>query len=249
MDEAFQVSPSLEIVALHNPVPAERARLLLAQGDVQEAAHWVEERGLTEGDEPYYARELEYLLLVRTLLSRNLPDRALTLLEKLGAAAKAQKRIGSLIEIQVLQALGFQAAGKEDQAMKVLAQVLMQAEPEGYMRTFVDEGHRMAALLHRAASRGITPDYAARLLAAFPSVDQQFQPSPPPVTFSFDKPLSERELEVLLLLAIGATNREIAEELSIAPTTARKHVSNIIRKLGVHNRTQAVSRGRDLGLL
>jgi LuxR family maltose regulon positive regulatory protein len=249
MEEAYQVISNSEIVALHNPVPAERARLLLAQGDVQESAHWVEVRGLTEGDELHYARELEYLLLVRILLGRNLPDRALTLLESLEAAAKAQKRIGSLIEIQVLQALGFQAAGKEDHAMKVLAQALMQAEAEGYIRIFVDEGPRMAALLHRAASHGITPDYAARLLAAFPSVDQQFQPSPPAITFPFEKPLSERELEVLHLLAIGATNREIAEDLSIAPTTARKHVSNILRKLGVRNRTQAVSRGRDLGLL
>lgn len=249
MQEAYQVIPNPEIIALHNPVPAERAHLLLAQGDVQEAVHWAEGRGLTEGDEPYYARELEYLLLVRILLSRNLPDRALTLLENLGAAAEAQKRIGSLIEIQVLQVLGFQAAGKENQAMNVLAQALVQAEPEGYMRTFVDEGPRMAALLHRAASRGIASDYAAELLAAFPSVDQQFQPSSPAVTFSFDKPLSERELEVLNLLAIGATNQEIAEQLSIALTTARKHVSNILSKLRVHNRTQAVSRGRDLGLL
>jgi LuxR family maltose regulon positive regulatory protein len=249
MQEAYQVISNLEIIALHNQVPAERAHLLLAQGDVPEAIRWVEERGLTEGDEPYYAREIEHLLLVRTLLRRNLPDRALILLENLGVAAKAQKRLGSLIEIQVLQALGFQAAGKEDQAMKVLAQALMQAEPEGYIRTFVDEGPRMAALLHRAASRGITSDYAAELLAAFPSIDQQFQPSSPAATFSFDKPLSERELEVLQLLATGATNREIAEQLSIALTTARKHVSNIIRKLGVHNRTQAVSRGRDLGLL
>lgn len=209
----------------------------------------MEERGLTEDDKPYYAHEIEYLLLVRTLLSRNLPDRALSLLEKLETAAKAQKRKGSLIEIQVLQALGFQAAGKEDRAMKVLARALRQAEPEGYMRIFVDEGSRMAALLHRAASRGVTPDYVTRLLAAFPSVDQGIQPSPPVSTFSFNKPLSERELEVLHLLAVGATNQEIAGELSIALTTARKHVSNIIRKLGVHNRTQAVSRGRDFGLL
>jgi LuxR family maltose regulon positive regulatory protein len=249
MEEAYQVIPNPEIVALHNPVPAERARLLLAQGDEQEAAYWVEERGLTDGDQPYYARELEYLLLARILIGRNLPDRALTLLGRLEAAAKAQRRKGSLIEIQVLQALGFQAAGKENPSTKVLAQALMLAEPEGYMRTFVDEGPRMAALLHRAALRGITSTYAAELVAAFPAVDQQFQPSPPATTFSFEKPLSERELEVLHLLAIGATNQEIAEELSIALSTARKHVSNILGKLGVHNRTQAVSRGRDLGLI
>jgi len=249
MDEAYQVMPSLEIVALHNPVPAEQARLLLAQGDVKEAARWVEERGLAEEDQPGYAREREYLVLARYMLSQNMLDRALARLERLGAVAKAQARMGSLIEIQVLQALGFQAAGKADQAMTVVAQALMQAESEGYIRTFVDEGRPMAALLHRALSRGVTADYTTRILAAFPSVDQGIQPSPAPVASSFNEPLSERELEVLHLLASGASNQEIAEELSIALTTARKHVSNIIGKLGVNNRTQAVSRGRDFGLL
>ncbi|MEJ2557004.1 MAG: LuxR C-terminal-related transcriptional regulator [Anaerolineae bacterium] len=249
MDEAYQVIPNREIVALHNPVPAERARLLLAQRDVQEVVRWVEERGLDDEDEPGYARELEYLVLARYLLSRNTADRALALLERLGAAAKAQTRVGSLVQVQVLQALGFQATGEAGQAMKVLAQALMQAEPEGYMRTFVDEGRPMAALLHRALARGVTSDYTARLLAAFSSVDQGIQASPPPVPFPFNEPLSERELEVLRLLASGASNQEIADELSIALSTARKHVSNIIGKLGVHNRTQAVSRGRDLGWL
>ena len=201
------------------------------------------------GREPSYPRELEYLVLARTLLSRNMPDGALSRLERLRAAAQAQARTGSLIQVQVLQALGFQAAGKPDQAMKVLAQALLQAEPEGYIRTFVDEGRPMAALLHRALARGVTPDYTASLLAAFTSVDQEVQSFPPPVPFPFNEPLSQRELEVLHLLAGGASNQEIAEELSIALSTARKHVSNIIGKLGVHNRTQAVSRGRDLGLL
>jgi LuxR family maltose regulon positive regulatory protein len=249
MDEAYQVIPNREIVALHNPVPAERARLLLVQGDVQEVVRWVEERGLEDEGESGYARELDYLALARVLLSRNMADRALALLERLGAAAKAQTRVGSLVQVQVLQALGFQATGQADQAMQVLAQALMQAEPEGYMRTFVDEGRPMAALLHRALARGVTSDYTARLLAAFPSVDQGIQASPPPVPFPFNEPLSERELEVLRLLASGTSNQEIADELSIALSTARKHVSNILGKLGVHNRTQAVSRARDLGLL
>src|SRR6266508_3784837 len=248
MEEAYQVMPSREIVALHNPVPAERARLLLAQGEMKQAAHWVEERGL-EQDEGGYAREREELVPARYLLRQHMLDRALALLERLGAVAKAQVRMGSLIEIHLLQALGFQAAGKADQAMNVVAQALMQAESEGYICTFVDEGGPMAALLHRALSRGVTADYTARLLAAFPLVDQGIQQQSSSVTFPFNEPLSERELEVLRLLASGASNQEIAEELSIALTTARKHVSNIIGKLGVTNRTQAVSRGRDLGLL
>jgi ATP/maltotriose-dependent transcriptional regulator MalT len=133
--------------------------------------------------------------------------------------------------------------------MSALAQALMQAEPEGYIRIFVDEGPSMAALLHHARSRGVTPDYTSMLLAAVPSTDRGIEASPLTDRFPFDEPLSERELEVLHLLASGASNQEIARELSIALTTAKKHISNIIRKLGVSNRTQAVSRGRDLGLL
>lgn len=249
MEEATQVIPSLEIVSLHNPVPAERARLSLAQGDVKETARWAAERGLDAEDKPGYAGELEYLVLARYLLKQNQPARALTLLERLGALAKAQERLGSLVEIQALQALAFQAVGKTDQAMEALAHALMLAEPEGYMRTFVDEGRRMAALLHQALSRGVTAGYTTRLLAAFPPVDGGIKSALQPDTLPFNKSLSERELEVLHLLASGASNREIAEALTIALPTARKHVSNILGKLGVNNRTQAVSRGRDLGLL
>jgi LuxR family maltose regulon positive regulatory protein len=131
MDEAYQVMPNLEIVALHNLVPAERARLLLAQGDVKQAARWVEQRGLEQEDQGGYARELEYLVLARYLLSQNMPDRALVLLQRLGAAAKTQARMGSIIEIHLLQALGFQAAGRADQAIKVVAQALLQAVSRG----------------------------------------------------------------------------------------------------------------------
>jgi LuxR family maltose regulon positive regulatory protein len=249
MEEAYQAVPDREIVALHNPVPAERARLLLIQGEVQQVARWVTERGLEAEDEPGYPRELEYLVLARSLLRRNITGSALTLLERLAAAASAQARMGSLIQVQVLQALAWQAAGQASPAMEVLAQALMQAEPEGYVRTFVDEGRPMAALLQRALARSVAPGYTARLLSAFPALDREGQPSSIAEPFPLPEPLSPRELEVLRLLASGASNHEIAEELSIALTTARKHVSNIIGKLGVKNRTQAVSRGRDLGLL
>ena len=107
----------------------------------------------------------------------------------------------------------------------------------------------MAALLHEALARGVTADYAARLLPAFPMADQESALSAREQSLLLAKPLSERELEVLHLLARGASNQEIADELTITLSTARKHVSNIISKLGVKNRTQAVSRGRDLGLL
>jgi len=146
-----------------------------------------------------------------------------------------------VIETLVLQALALQAQGKDDQALTVLERALSFAEPEGYLRTFIDEGAPMAALLRTAASRGIALDYVSKLLAAFGKVAF---PSAPLV-----EPLSERELEVLRLLAAGLSNREIAAELFLAIGTVKKYTSNIYGKLNVHKRTQAVARARELGLL
>jgi len=249
MEEACGVISSPAIVSLHNPAPAERARLWLAQGYVKEAEQWVESIELAEKGEISYARELDYLVLARLLLKQNQPERALDLLERLEALARAQGRLESSLMIWLLQALGLEAAGKADQALKVLAMALAQAEPQGYVRTFVDEGRQVASLLHRVLARGLAAEYAGSLLAAFPSLDREGQASSSSSVHSVIEPLSQRELEVLNLLAGGASNQEIADQLLIAQTTAKKHVSNIIAKLGVKNRTQAVSRARDLGLL
>jgi LuxR family maltose regulon positive regulatory protein len=196
-----------------------------------------------------YARELEYLVLARLLLKQNQPEHALDLLEGLEALAMAQGRLESALKIWLLQSIGFAAAGKAEQGLKVLARALAQAGPQGYVHTFVDEGRQVASLLHHVLALGLASEYAAGLLAAFPSLDQERRALSSSSAPSFIEPLSQRELEVLELLAGGAFNREIAQQLSIAQTTAKKHVSNIIGKLGVKNRTQAVSRARDLGLL
>ena len=125
------------------------------------------------------------------------------------------------------------------------------AEPGGFLRTFVREGPPMARLLYEAVKRGIAPDYARRLLAAFP-VALAEQAAPPETRISnaaLVEPLSERELEVLQLIAEGLTNREIASRLYLALNTVKAHTRNIYGKLGVHNRTQAVARARALGIL
>jgi LuxR family maltose regulon positive regulatory protein len=209
MDEANQVMPSPEIVALHNPVPAERAKMLIIQGQIQEAARWVEARGLRWNDETSFTRELEYLVLARILLRKNMSDRALALLERLGAEAEEQGRIGSLIEVQILQALAFRATGKLSRALNALAQALGKAEPEGYMRIFIGEGREMAALLHEVLSRGVAKGYTARLLSAFSSTEPGIQPAFPAGPYSFKEPLSERELEVLQLLVSGASTKKL----------------------------------------
>ena len=257
--EGLQLSPV--VVGLLNPVPAQRARLALALGDVDAAARWVRARGLTAEDEPRYPRERGYLMLVRVLLAQQAPEQALGLLERLHAQAAAQGRTGGVIQVRTLQALGRHAIGDPRGALAPLADALALAAPEGYLRVFVDEGPPMAALLRElvdrrqersAAADAVPRDYLARLVDAF---ERAGLPVRLPVRHGgvvvtgLVEPLSARELEVLVLLAAGAPNRAIAEQLVVTLDTVKRHVSNLFGKLEVANRTQAVARARELGLL
>ncbi len=136
--------------------------------------------------------------------------------------------------------------------MAALELALTMAEPEGYVRTFVDEGAPMAALLRRAASRGVAPGYVSKLLDALDSEAQMRRGSTgpaSPVAQPLEESLSEREREVLRLIAAGLSNRDIAQDLVLATGTVKKHTNNIFTKLGVRSRTQAVAQARELGLL
>jgi LuxR family maltose regulon positive regulatory protein len=254
MDEAGRDAPSPDLAALLNPVPAQRARLALAQGDIAAAAHWTDQRGLDPDDEPSYAREPEYLVLARVLLAEQTPERALGLVERWLTLAVTQGRTGSIIELRALQALALAASGDERGALAALAEALALARPEGYLRVFVDEGAPMATLLGAgppgALASQVPLDYLRRLTDAFQqagvaSPRQGRRGAVPGLV----EPLSERELEVLGLLAVGRSNQQIADELVVALDTAKKHVSHILDKLGVANRTQAVARARQLELL
>jgi len=260
MDEAGRDAPSPDLAALLNPVPAQRARLALAQGDVTAAARWTNQRGLHPDDEPSYAREPEYLVLARVLLAQQAPQPALGLLGRLHDLAAAQGRVGSLIEIQGLQALALAASGDARGALAALAEALALAWPEGYVRVFVDEGAPMAALLVQLAApdqpeqvmvaEQVPLDYLRRLSDAFQQAGvASSRRGRHDAVPGLVEPLSERELEVLGLLAVGRSNQQIAEELVVALDTAKKHVSHILDKLGVANRTQAVARARELELL
>ncbi len=151
----------------------------------------------------------------------------------------------NLIKMLALQALALETQGNLDQALSALERALSLAEPEGYVRTFVDEGEPMARLLRRVLSRGIAPNYVARLLAAFGKEAKLTSPA----MESLIEPLSERELQVLRLIVAGLSNSEIAQELVIAVSTVKSHVNHIYGKLGVKSRTQAVARAQALGLL
>ena len=243
-------------------MPAERARLALANGDVDTAVRWARARGLAAEDEPSYPREREYLVLARVLLAQDRPDRALELLERLHAQAATQGRTGSVIQVRTLQSLARSAGGDQAGALAALAEALALAAPEGYLRVFVDEGPPMVALLRQllagrrqegpAAAGDLPRDHLARLVDAF---EQAGLPVRPPVrrggmvVAGLVEPLTERELEVLRLLATGASNRAVAKELVVTLDTVKRHVSHLFSKLEVANRTQAVARARELGLL
>lgn len=151
---------------------------------------------------------------------------------------------GQVIELLLLQALLSQAQGAAERSLDLLERALRLAEPEGYVRLFVDEGEPMAELLRLARLRRLFPDYAERLLAAFPPAQGQT-----PSSDLLPEPLSERELEVLRLAASGASNKEIAVALFIALPTVKKHMGHILVKLDTQNRVQAIARARELGLL
>jgi LuxR family maltose regulon positive regulatory protein len=259
MGEAEGVLPDPRLVELFNPAPVQAARLALAQGRTADAARWVRERKLGVEDEPSYPHEPTYLVLARLLLTEQEPKRALGLLERWLALAVTQGRTASIIELRALQALAYAACGDAPAALDALAEALALAWPEGYLRVFVDEGAPMATLLgtliaagaaRGALARHIPPDYLRRLTDAFQRAGvASSMPGRRGAVPGLVEPLSERELEVLALLAAGRSNQQIAEELVVALDTVKKHVSHLLDKLGAANRTQAVARARELELL
>ena len=241
-------------------VCAFRSRWWLEQGNIASASHCALESRWRAREGADFVHEFVEIAAARVLVAQALSlgatqsdeaSRALRSLAGLLQAAEAATRVGSMIKILALQALAFQAQSDMDQAMSALKRALSLAEPEGYVRTFVDEGKPMARLLYKALTRGIAPEYARRLLAAFPAAEpEQADLSETLASNSgLVEPLSERELEVLHLLAEGLTNPEIASRLYLSLNTVKVHTRNIYGKLGAHSRTQAVARARALGVL
>ena len=232
------------------PVAALKTRVWVAQGRLGEALDWVREQGLSTHDDLSYGREFEHITLARVLLARSKRERAdrslreaLGLLERLLHAAEAGERTGSVIEILVLQALAHQMQGNIPAALARLERALTLAEPEGYVRMFVDEGLPMAALLEKAAKQGIAPNYVRHLLSAFGTAEDR-----PPVNQVLIEPLSQRELDVLRLLGTDLSGPDMARELMVSLNTLRTHTKHIYDKLGVNTRRAAVHRAEELDL-
>jgi LuxR family maltose regulon positive regulatory protein len=234
-----------------HPVAARKARVWMRQGRLAEALEWAREAGLSSGDDLSYLREFEHITLARALIARYKSDlqdgaihEAMSLLERLLKAAEGGGRMGSVIEILVLQALAYEAQSNDALALAPLSRALVLAEPEGYVRIFVDEGTSVAVLLEKAAKHGIAPNYVRHLLTALGKAEDRT-----PGNQVMIEPLSERERDVLRLLATNLTGPEIARELMVSPSTMRTHTSHIYGKLGVNSRRAAVRRAEELALL
>jgi LuxR family maltose regulon positive regulatory protein len=238
-------------------VGAWQARLSLAQGDVEPAVRWAREYGKSE-DYQRHERNFERITIARVLLAQGKTDETLSFLERLLGAAESEGRVGQAIEILVLRARALEARGDTEEATDSLEKALTLAEPGGWVRLFVDEGPPVAALLPKVLRRrrevGPHEDapgrYAGELLRHFATEmarstgGRVLGPSVPGL-----EQLSERELEVLRLLAAGRSNAEIAGSLYLAVGTVKVHVHHIYGKLLVRNRTEAVARAGELGLL
>lgn len=220
-------------------IAALQALASLREGDLEAATHLVETHELLMSG-------------ARVHLARGEPSRALALLERFRQQVEAKGWADELLRVLVLQAVARDARGEHEEAQRLLSDALAQAESEGCIRIFVDEGPPMAKLLSEANAAGIKPGYTGRLLAAACATEgQQSKPEPPSVTASQHRieALSPRELEVLQLVAQGLSNKEISDRLFLALATIKGHNRVIYSKLQVQRRTEAVARARELGLL
>jgi LuxR family transcriptional regulator, maltose regulon positive regulatory protein len=230
------------------------ARLHMARSDMTAAVVELDRMAGAPAVSVSIVRETAQIARARLTVARGEHDEALRLLEELRQSAEAAGRTGKLIEILTLQALALWEKNKKEQAVGTLTRALALAEPEGYVRTFVDEGAAMGDFLSAAledrqrnpsgAAGRVPARYLAKLMAALaqdaaaPSVDERLP-----------EPVRERELEVLALIAAGKSNAEIARELFVSVSTVKTHINNLYRKLDARNRTQAVARAREMGVL
>jgi LuxR family maltose regulon positive regulatory protein len=249
---------------LHQRGAALRAQLALRHGDLSAAVRWADSSGLDCTHSVHYPDEPAYLTLARVYIAMGRADStsspsqvALELLNRLLVAAEAGARAESIIEILVVRALAMQALDNLSSALVSLARALLLAAPEGYIRVFVDEGAPVIELLRAAHARGIAPAYVEQLLAAFPNdglhiPDCTLAPKQSPISnlhSAMLEALTTRELEVVRLMAEGASNRTIAERLTLSVGTVKRYANNIFSKLDVQSRTQAIVKARALRLL
>jgi len=240
-----------------NQMAVWQVRIWLVQDELEAASQWMEKRKLFADGKLIPLREMnfysliEYIMVARILIAESRLDEAARLLQYLLSPADAGGQTTRLIENLTLQAMILQAKGDTTQALSLLEQAFNLSEPEGFIRIFVDEGPKLARLLYEALSKEIAPEYVQRLLAAFPAnePEQMHRNQMQSHESEWIEPLSDRELEVLHLVAEGFTRQEIAAKLVLSLNTVKTHARNIYSKLGVTNQMQAVGKARALGIL
>jgi LuxR family maltose regulon positive regulatory protein len=266
--EMEQVNKQAAIPLFRPWVESLQVLLWLAQDNLTRAVEWAEHTPYLE-EVHFYSRENAALALVRVYLAQQKYAPALQLLAALQGSAEHVARVGSIIAILALQIAALQASGASQEALDVLLHLLTLAEPEGYVRVFLDAGEPMEQALHaflasdhRQDGSAALVSYVQTLLEAF-ALEQHQAPAqqaipiatpspsgrPSHVDSSLPEPLTAREQEVLRLLAQGATNQEIADHLVVSLRTVKKHVGNLLLKLDAQNRTHAVARAREFSLL
>ncbi len=245
------------------PVPATRARVLAAQGDLAQAQAWARQYEVAAGDELSYFREYEHTTLARVLLAEHAAtgstqslQTALGLLDRLFAAATDGARVGTVVELEVLRAIAYDANNARAEALEALGHAVGLAEPDGWVRVFVDSAAAVTSLLREVAAGQPPSGYASVLLAAVTSgataAAAPRQPGPgtaPAQPQELVDPLSDRELDVLRLLGSDLDGPAIARQLTVSLNTVRTHTKHIYTKLDVNNRRAAISRAHQLGLL
>ena len=263
LDEAERVhvrGPLPEV----RPVAALKVRVWLKQGRLAEAQGWVRDKGLAVNDDMRFMHEFEHTTLARVLIATGKSahgtaalDDASLLLGRLLQAAETESRVGSIIQILLLQALVLQAQNKLPQALASLERALALAEPEGYVRIFVDEGEAMRMLfvdfrswIEKQSGDRTHPlrEYVDKLIAAFEPFESVLGSITKNQQSELIEPLTQRELEVLQLICQGLSNQEICQRLFLALDTVKGHNRRIFEKLLVHRRTEAIARARELNL-
>ena len=230
---------------------ARQAKIHLGFGEIEPAIEWLEGTDLKENSSIDLSRDIEFLTMARVLIAENKLNEGLALLEKISEASNAVEKKHTALEARILQAKALLIGEDIETALERLEQALNLGKEAGYVQIFVDEGPPMARLLYEALSIEISPEYVQKLLAAFPDVepDKGLMGKPIVTDSEWIEPLSERELEVLQLIAKGLSRHEIASQLILSFNTVKTHARNIYSKLGVNNQMQAVGKARGLGLL
>jgi LuxR family transcriptional regulator, maltose regulon positive regulatory protein len=226
------------------PVKSDLARVWLAQGNLEKLSQLIQKSGVEIKDEIPYQRESEYVILLRVLLAQGEYEPAIGLSNRLLQLAETTGQMGMVIEILILLSIALQGKKDTEGALEALEKALSLAQPEGYVRMFLDEGETVTRLLCQVQSRQVGSGYATELLSRIGKISGM---TPPSMQLLIE-PLTSRESEVLKFIEAGCSNEEISEQLVISIATVKRHISNIYAKLGVKSRTQAIAIGKELKL-